>query len=108
MGTNLRDGNVGKMGVIKVSLDVPSVAANTTAAGSFNVRGLRPGDMVFVAKPSVSTGLGIVNCFVSNVNILTITFCNVTAAPINPPAQDYQLIWFRPDNPESLPAAVQV
>lgn len=80
-----------KINIISQSLDVASVAANTTAEQTFTVTGLETTDIVFVNKPSASAGLGIVNARVSAANTLAITFVNATAAPIDPAAETYKI-----------------
>jgi hypothetical protein len=52
------------------SIDVASVAANTSAEQTFTVTGLATTDKVFVIKPSLSAGLVIGNARVSAANTL--------------------------------------
>lgn len=83
------------------SLDVTSVAANTTSEQTFTVPGITPLDyktpreLVFVTKPSHSTGLGIVNARISAANTLAITFMNTTAGAIDPSAETYFIVTVR-------------
>ena len=66
-----------------------AVAANTTAEQTFTVTGLVASSQVAVNKPTVTTGLAIVGARVSAANTLAITYQNVTASPITPPAETY-------------------
>lgn len=84
-----------KMVVYSQSLDVASVAANTTAEQTFTVTGLTTADKVFVNKPSLSAGLGIVNARVSAADTLALTFVNATAAAIDPAAETYAIVALR-------------
>lgn len=77
------------------SLDVASVAANTTAEQTFTVTGLTTADKVFVNKPSLNAGLGVVNARVSAADTLAITFVNATGAAIDPAAETYLIMAFR-------------
>ena len=77
------------------SLDVVSVAANTTAEQTFTVTGLSTADKVFVNKPSLSAGLGVVNARVSAANTLALTFSNSTGLAIDPAAETYQVVAIR-------------
>lgn len=86
---------VTKIVVYAPSLDVASVAANTTAEQTFTVAGLTTDDKVFVNKPSVNAGLGIVNARVSAADTLAITFVNATAAAIDPGAETYAVLAIR-------------
>lgn len=81
--------------VYSQSLDVGSVAANTTAEQTFTVTGLTTTDKVFVNKPSFSAGLGVCNARVSAANTLALTFNNNTAAAIDPAAETYAIVAIR-------------
>ena len=108
MGVNLTDGNIDRMGEVQVSLNPASVAANTVAEQTFTVTGLAVGDQVFVSKPTLTAGLGIVNARVSAANTLAIQFVNATASPIDAGAENYVITWFRSYPGIALPGAVQV
>jgi hypothetical protein len=90
-------GNVAKMAVFTVSLDVASVSANTTAEQTFTVTGLKTGDFVYVDKPSANTGLGVVNARVSANDTLALTFVNATSGAIDPSAETYTILVVRPE-----------
>jgi hypothetical protein len=92
MGTTMHED---RYGAVSKSLDVASVAANTSAEQTFTVNGLRVGDMVFVNKPAASAGLGVVGCRVSAVDTLAITFMNATGVAIDPAAETYLIFVFR-------------
>lgn len=84
-----------KIVVYSQSLDVASVAANTTAEQTFTVTGLTTADKVFVNKPSLNAGLGIVNARVSAADTLALTFVNATGAAIDPAAETYAIVALR-------------
>lgn len=71
------------------ALTPTSVAANTTAEQTFTVTGLIAGTPVWINKPSWTNGLAVVGVRVSATNTLAITFANVTASAIVPPAETY-------------------
>jgi hypothetical protein len=81
--------------VYSQSIDVASVAANTSAEQTFTVTGLATTDKVFVIKPSLSAGLVIGNARVSAANTLAVTFGNLTASPIDPAAEAYTIVAIR-------------
>ena len=97
MSSGIITGNVISMGVITKSIDVASVAANTTAEQTFAITGLRVGDFVTVSKPSLSAGLGVVNARVSAADTIAISFVNATGSPIDPASETYLILWVRPD-----------
>lgn len=84
-----------KIVVYSQSLDVASVAINTTAEQTFTVTGLTTADKVFVNKPSLTAGLGVVNARVSAANTLALTFVNATGAAIDPAAETYTIVALR-------------
>jgi len=95
--------NEDRFGVVTASIDVASVAANTTAEQTFAIQGLTADMTVFVNKPSVNAGLGICNARVSAPNTLALTFNNNTAGAIDPAAETYKIFWFKA---EKQPTAV--
>lgn len=88
-------GGVSQTLKFSMSLNVASVAANTSAEQTFTVAGLDVGDVVVVNKPSLSAGLVIGNARVSLANTLAITFGNLTGNPIDPAAETYVVLAFR-------------
>ena len=108
MGVNLQDGNIDRMGEVRVGINPASVSANTTAEQTFTVVGLTTDDQVIVSKPTLTAGFGIVNARVSAANTLAITFINCTASPIDAPLENYTITWFRNYPGAPLPSSVQV
>ena len=89
--------NEDRFGVTSLTIDVASVAANTTAEQTFTVPGLATNMYVAVSKPSLNAGLGVCNARVSAANTLALTFNNNTAGAIDPAPETYLLFWFRPE-----------
>ncbi len=81
------------------SLAPVSVAANTTAEQTFTVTGLLANTVVWVNKPSWTSGLGIAGVRVSAANTLAINYLNVTAAAITPPTEIYTIGNFQAQAP---------
>lgn len=77
---------------IKVVLSPAIVAANTSAEQTFAVNGLAVGDFVFVIKPTLQAGLGIVGARVSSAGNIGISFGNFTVAGITPTAAETYLV----------------
>lgn len=75
--------------IYNTSLAPVSVAANTTAEQTFTVTGLLASSVVWVNKPSWTSGLGIAGVRVSALNTLAINFTNSTATAIVPPTETY-------------------
>lgn len=107
MATGIIQGNTASINTITASLNVASVAANTTAEQTFTVTGLKLRDLVMVNKPSASAGLGIVNARVSAADTLALTFVNATGSPIDPSAETYTITVIRGEG-NALPTALQI
>ena len=75
-----------------VSFDPLAVGANTTSEQTVTVTGVLTSDIVTVNKPSMTTGLGIVNARVSASDTVAITFMNTTAGSINPTSETYLIV----------------
>ncbi len=78
------------------SLDVASVAANSTAEQSFTVTGVSVDDMIIgINKPSYTADLAIINARVSAKNTIAITFENSSGSAIDPAAETYSIAVLR-------------
>ena len=73
-----------------------SVAASTTAEQTVTVPGLAVGDFVYVTKPTVQAGLGIVGARVVSANTLGILFGNPSIGAIVPTASEIYLVFHAP------------
>lgn len=76
------------LGNLSATLSPAAVPANSTQEQQFAVTGLPSTALVQVMKPTAQAGLDIVGCRVVSSNVLGITFCNPTAAPITPTAAE--------------------
>lgn len=77
-----------------------SISGNTATELTFTLPGLLTTDIILcVVKPTLTAGLDIGNTRVSAANTVAITFQNSTASPIDPPAENYQFVIFRPEKP---------
>lgn len=86
-----RPAPVAPLVVQTVTLTPSSVAANTTGEQLFAVAGVVASSAAWVNKPSATPGLGIAGVRVSSAGTIGITFANVTAAAIVPPAEGYMV-----------------
>jgi hypothetical protein len=94
-----RNGNA--FGVATVTLDVASVAANTSAEQTFTVTGLTTDMFVAVNKSDLDAGLVVGNARVSAADTLALTFGNSTAGAIDPASEVYKLFWWKPNDTSS-------
>lgn len=90
---------VTKIDRLTVTLDVPSIAANSatevTFAGIEGAASLEVGDAIIVNREGNPAGLGISNAYVSATNTIRIQFVNATASAIDPAAMNFRIIVIR-------------
>lgn len=84
-----RQNPVAPLVVYSVTLTPSSVATLTTAEQTFAVPGVVAGSPVWVNKPSVQPGLGIVGARVSSAGNIAINFLNTTAGTLTPATEVY-------------------
>jgi hypothetical protein len=108
MSFSMISGNIQALGVLAVTINPASVAANTTAEQTFTVPGLRVGDLVWVNTPAVGTGaeqlnagLGVCGARVSAADTLALRFNNNTAGALDAGTSTYSVLVVRPG---ALPA----
>jgi len=92
MGVMLHEDQMGKF---VFSLNVVNCPINATTVQNFNVVNLKKDDVVILSAPTLPAGLGIVNAYCLNSEVLTIRFANVTASPINPGVIPFAAFVFR-------------
>lgn len=75
-----------------VTLDVSSVPANSVQEESFTFLGLKPDFFVVAKKPTLDTGLLLVDAQCRTKDVLLLTFENFTGEAINPASQDFYVV----------------
>lgn len=81
----------------ETSINPASVSANSTSEQTFTITGLTTNDVVYINKPSHTSGLIIGNVRVSTEDTIAITFANITGSPINASEETYEIIAIRKD-----------
>jgi hypothetical protein len=107
MGTNLRDGNIDKMGVIQLALDWPNVNANSATVATFTVPGVEVGDQVVITQQIVQANLFCVNSYVSAPDTIQCHLVNASGSNSNIGSRLYNVLWFRPTPGVTQPSSVQ-
>lgn len=81
---------------LDVTIDPPSVAANTSQEETVTINGIRAGDFpIVLQKPTHTAGIMIGNLRVSSDNTLSYQIINVTGGAINPPSETYRFAYIR-------------
>lgn len=98
MSSGVIMGNIVKMEVRNVVVDMPSLSANTSEENTFAVPDLRVSDFVIASKSDLDAGIIYGSARVSAANVLAIQCVNATAAPVDPASETIKLMIFRPSS----------
>lgn len=71
-----------------ISFSPTGVAANSTSEQTFNVTGISPDDLVFIAKGAEQAGLGLAGVRAAGNNKIAVNFMNVSTGAITPTAAE--------------------
>ena len=104
MSEGILGGNIRAMGIVQVTFNPASIATITTAEQTMTVPGVKLGDFVFVSKPTVTAGFGVVNARVSAADTISITAVNPTAGAVDPASETWTVMWARASG--SIPGSV--
>lgn len=75
--------------VYTATVDLASVAANTSAEQTVTVTGVTTSDVVLnVVKPTAEAGIGIVNARISAANTVALTIMNATGSAVDAASED--------------------
>ena len=83
MSNGIIGGNVRSITRVSATVDLGSVAANTSETETATVSGVKSGDTVILEKPSLEAGIVIGNCWVSADDTVSIQVVNATGGAIN-------------------------
>lgn len=97
MSVGVIGGNTYSIHVVTATVDIGSVAANTSEAETATVTGVKVGDFVAVSKPSVEAGLMFGTCRVTAANTVEITVMNTTAGAIDEVSETLTFLVVRPE-----------
>lgn len=75
-----------------VTIDLASVAANTTAEQSVSLSWVRTDMFLLVKGNSLPAGLAIVNAHCEANGTLILTMLNATGSPINASSQEFEVL----------------
>lgn len=103
MTTMIPRGNVQQMFIAQVAVDPANPGAAGTTEVNITVPGVKLGDMVFVSKPSVTSGYAVASARVSAAD--TVTYTAVATGAASPGSETYTILVLRPDVP-SLPSRI--
>ena len=97
MSVGVIGGNAFSIHVVTATVDIGSVAANTSEAETATVSGVKVGDFVAVSKPSVEAGLMFGTCRVTAADTVEITVMNTTSGAIDEDSETLTFLVVRPE-----------
>lgn len=106
MSIGILAGNLRSVTIMQATVDLGSVAANTTELEDATLTGVKVGDIVMAVKPTLEAGLAILQCYVDEADSLKITVGNFTASPIDEASETIDFIVFRPETTNDYPSKV--
>lgn len=101
MSTGIIQGNVAALNLVQVTVDLGSVAANTSEEETFTLPGAKVGDAVFVAKSDLDAGIILGSARVSATDTVSVQVVNTTASPVDAASETMQVLHVRS---EGIPA----
>lgn len=107
MSVGIIAGNCKSITIMQATVDLGSVAANTTEEETATVNGVRTGDIVVVRKQSLDAGIVIADARVSADDEVTLQVVNATAGAVDAASQSMDFIVFRPETNYSYPNSVE-
>lgn len=90
-------GNVAGISIVTTSVDLGSVAANTSEEETATITGAKVGDFVVCMDSALEAGQVIGNARVSAANTVTLQVINTTASPIDASSRTMTFLVIRQD-----------
>lgn len=106
MSVGVLSGNARSITIMQATVDLGSVAANTTELEDATLNGVKVGDIVIAIKPTLEAGLAIIQCYVDEDDSLKITVGNFTASPIDEASETIDFLVIRPESVNNYPNSV--
>lgn len=97
MSNSMQFGNVRSINVVTATVDLGSVAANTTEEETATVTGVKTGDFIVCSKPTLEAGLTITGARVSAADTVILTVANLTGLAIDEASETLTFLIVRPD-----------
>lgn len=95
MSTGIFAGNVKGITVLTATVDLGSVAANTSEIETATVTGVKAGDAVIAIKPTLEAGLIVGTAYVTADDTVSIQVGNFTGSAIDAASETWQFIVLR-------------
>lgn len=83
MSTGIIAGNVASINLVKATVNLGSVAANTSEEETFTLTGVKVGDMIIVQKENLEAGIVLGSARVEAADTVTVEVINTTSGAID-------------------------
>lgn len=108
MSTGIIAGNIASINLVAATVDLGSVAANTSEEETFTLTGVKVGDFISVQSDDLEAGIVLGSARVEANNTVTVEVINTTAGAINAASSTMAVLVIRPEgNATSLPTGLQ-
>ena len=98
-------GNLIGAGIFKATVDLGSVAANTSEEETFTLKGVKVGDFVVVQKEDLEAGIVLGSARVETADTVTVEVINATGSAVNAASATMNVFVARYENAD-LPEGV--
>jgi hypothetical protein len=106
MANGILNGNVSGMTIMTATVDLGSVAANTSEEETATVSGVNIGDVVVCINSSLNAGQVVSGARVSAANTVILQVINTTGSAIDAGSKTMTFLVVRPENPNNIPTTV--
>ena len=97
MGVGVLSGNIQGVTLLTATVDLGSVAANTTEEETATVAGVKLGDFVLVSKSNLSAGILLGTCRVTAADTVAIQVVNTTGSAVDASSETMTFVVIRPE-----------
>lgn len=107
MSSGILDGNLFSCTLMEATVDLGSVAANTSETETATLTGSLTTDYVIAIKPSLEAGILVGSAWISANGTVSIQIMNSTGSAVDAASETWKFLVFRPGNPSDIPTQVR-
>lgn len=109
MSSGIIAGNASSINLVAATVDLGSVAANTSEEETFTLTGVKVGDFVSVQKEDLEAGIILGSARVETDDVVTVEVVNTTASPVDAASATMTVLVVRPEgNATNLPTGLSI
>lgn len=106
-GVTTLGGNIHSITIMEGTVDIGSLDANDVVeAGTISCPGVKEGDVVIPIKPTLTSGIAVVQARVTADDTVAMQCVNPTGGAVNPSSETFKFLVIRPENPNDLASQV--